>query len=207
MRCRYCARPLQKPDYVKKVQSLRKALDGIQAEFLMFDYEESFEQVAGPSVVGRDSDGNVTGFTAAQCVLYTHIKNGWQVAVHPCFKKGGIIFRAKGAATKPNDAEAFADFFKLVMRDGETRGRKESLTVKQMAASLRNLDADAVERQLAEALGVTRRRIQQVLEAAGLTWDTFKQWALSGAIKFTIPVLETTSVDVGFDCSFSSRIS
>jgi hypothetical protein len=35
-----------------------------------------------------------------------------------------------GGATKPGDVEAFADFFKLVMRNGETRGRKGGLTLK-----------------------------------------------------------------------------
>jgi len=195
MRCRYCARPLQKPDYVKKVQSLRKALDGIQAEFLMFDYEESFEQVAGPSVVGRDSDGNVTGFTAAQCVLYTHIKNGWQVAVHPCFKKGGIIFRAKGAATKPNDAEAFADFFKLVMRDGETRGRRAGQKdVKprwrrettdtarhrqEILVAIRKIGREPVYRKdVARAIGVRAATLRDWVTEIGEEWDDLVNEAL-----------------------------
>jgi hypothetical protein len=195
MRCRYCARPLQKPDYVKKVQSLRKALDGIQAEFLMFDYEESFEQVAGPSVVGRDSDGNVTGFTAAQCALYTHIKNGWQVAVHPCFKKGGIIFRAKGAATKPNDAEAFADFFKLVMRDGETRGRRAGQKdVKprwrrettdtarhrqEILVAIRKIGREPVYRKdVARAIGVRAATLRDWVTEIGEEWDDLVNEAL-----------------------------
>jgi hypothetical protein len=57
-----------------------------------------------------------------------------------------------------------------------------------MAVSFRKLDANAGERQLANELEVTRRRIQQVLEDNGLTWDTIKQWALQGAITLTVPV-------------------
>jgi hypothetical protein len=95
MQCRFCAN--EKVDYRVKILSLRKALSGIRAEFLMFNYSETFDRTAGPCITERDSEGNVTGFTAAQCVRYTHIKNGWQVIVHPCFEKDKIIFRAQGA--------------------------------------------------------------------------------------------------------------
>jgi hypothetical protein len=94
MRCRFCARPREKPDYVKKIQRLRTALKGIQAGLFMYEYPERFDQVAGPYITMHDSEGNVTGFTATQCVRYTHIKNGWQVTVHPCFEKGKTIFLA-----------------------------------------------------------------------------------------------------------------
>jgi|SRR5262245_15508048 len=192
MQCRYCAN--EPADYRKKIPSLSRRLRGIKAELLMFNYEESFEQVAGPCITGRDTEGNVTGFTATQCVLYTHIKNGWQVAVHPCFEKGGIIFRAKGAATKPNDAEAFADFFKLVMRDGETRGRKGGLTVGQIVSCLRELgdEADgADEERLGAELSRTAKRIKQVLKAEGKTLDDCKRLAREqpGPRTVTVPLV------------------
>ena len=64
MHCRYCAN--EPADYRIKVKSLSRRLRGIKAELWMFDYEESFEQVAGPSDEGLDSEGNVTGFTKAR---------------------------------------------------------------------------------------------------------------------------------------------
>jgi hypothetical protein len=86
MQCRYCAS--EQSDYKKKILSLRKALKGIQAEFWMFNYSESFERVAWPSIASLDSEGNITGFTATQCVLYRHVKTGWRVLIHPCFETG-----------------------------------------------------------------------------------------------------------------------
>jgi hypothetical protein len=74
------------------------------------------------------------------------------------------------------------------MRDGETRGRRGALTLEQMAANFRKLDANASERQLANESRVTRRRVQQVLDDNEMTWDAFKKWALQGPITLMIPV-------------------
>jgi hypothetical protein len=46
MRCRYCAG--EKPDYTKRIPSLIRRLRGIQAEFLMYEYPERFDQIAAP---------------------------------------------------------------------------------------------------------------------------------------------------------------
>lgn len=82
---------------------------------MIFEYPKSFEQVAGPFVVGRDSEGGVTDFAATQCVRYTLVKTRWQVIVLSCFEKDKTNCPAPGGATKPGDVESFTDFFKQVI--------------------------------------------------------------------------------------------
>jgi hypothetical protein len=192
MRCRFCAG--EKPDELRPIPSLRKALKGIQAEFLIYHCPKRFGQVAGPSVAAidpqrakLDEEWAVIDFAAVQCVRYTHVKNEWQVTVHPCFEKDKTLFLATGDRTKPDDVEDFADFFKRVMRDGETRGRKGALTLEQMLNAQRRLGKWSGWQRLATALSVEARSAQQVLKNSGLTLDEFKRLA-SGQTQKTVTV-------------------
>lgn len=141
MRCRYCAG--EEPDMTEEVESSSR-FEGISIETFRFEYpeifERAYERAYWPSFTNYGLGREVICFIATQAARFTHNKSGFVVEVHTCFEQDKTLFKAAGVSPQTTrEIKVFTDFFNLVIREEETRGRKPLVQLEDLLDALRRL--------------------------------------------------------------------